>query len=187
CPLYIKEPKPGDLIEIPRPSYQHWAICSEEGNVIHIVPPSENADAGVSSVKSVLHNKAIVKKEKLLDVVGTDDYRIHNVLDKQHAPLPISHILQKAESLVGMVVPYNVLTDNCEHFVTGLRNGVQQSQQVHKAAATAATSVAVIAIVCCAICFALSFKKQSKVYTLLGFISIVVFLLAVFYLAFTIA
>uniref|UniRef100_A0A672K7W1 HRAS-like suppressor 3 n=1 Tax=Sinocyclocheilus grahami TaxID=75366 RepID=A0A672K7W1_SINGR len=148
------EPKPGDLIEIPRPSYQHWAICSEEGNVIHIVPPSENADAGVSSVKSVLHNKAIVKKEKLLDVVGTDDYRIHNVLDKQHAPLPISHILQKAESLVGMVVPYNVLTDNCEHFVTGLRNGVQQSH---------------------------------KVYTLLGFISIVVFLLAVFYLAFTIA
>uniref|UniRef100_A0A672K7E9 HRAS-like suppressor 3 n=1 Tax=Sinocyclocheilus grahami TaxID=75366 RepID=A0A672K7E9_SINGR len=125
CKWYC--PKPGDLIEIPRPSYQHWAICSEEGNVIHIVPPSENADAGVSSVKSVLHNKAIVKKEKLLDVVGTDDYRIHNVLDKQHAPLPISHILQKAESLVGMVVPYNVLTDNCEHFVTGLRNGVQQS------------------------------------------------------------
>uniref|UniRef100_A0A672LV01 Retinoic acid receptor responder 3 n=1 Tax=Sinocyclocheilus grahami TaxID=75366 RepID=A0A672LV01_SINGR len=119
-------PKPGDLIEISRPSGQHGAICSGEGYVIHIVPLCELYIYACSKHG----DKAIVKKEKLLDVVGTDDYRIHNVLDKQHAPLPISHILQKAESLVGMVVPYNVLTHNCKHFVTGLRNGVQQSQQV---------------------------------------------------------
>ncbi|XP_016361074.1 HRAS-like suppressor 3 isoform X2 [Sinocyclocheilus anshuiensis] len=184
APGISAQPKPGDLIEISRDFYQHWALHSGEGKVIHKVPPSEHADAGVSSVKSVRHNKAIVKKEKLQDVVGSDDYRIHNVLDKQHPPLPIPHILQKAETLVGMVVPYKLLTDNCEHFVKGLRNGVPQSQQVRKAAAA---SVAVIAVVCCCICFALYFKRQSKVYSLLGFISLLLFLFVVFFLVFTIA
>ncbi|XP_016396274.1 HRAS-like suppressor 3 [Sinocyclocheilus rhinocerous] len=173
--------KPGDLIEIFRIFYRHWVMYFGDGKVIHKAPPSEHADAGVSSVKSVRHNKAIVKKEKLLDVVGSDDYRIHNVLDKQHPPLPIPHILQKAERLVGKVVPYKLLTHNCEHFVTGLRNGVQQSQQVHKAA------VAVFAAVCCCICFALYFKRQSKVYTLLGCFFLFLSLFVVFYLVFTIA
>lgn len=91
---------------------------------------AEHADAGVSSVKSVVHSEATVKKEKLQDVVGNNKYHTHNVLDKQCPPLYTPDILQKAENLVGKVLPYNLETHNCEHFVTGLRYGTPQSQQV---------------------------------------------------------
>ncbi|XP_058608538.1 phospholipase A and acyltransferase 4-like [Onychostoma macrolepis] len=125
-----KEPKPADLIEIFRGGYQHWAIYVGDGNVIHLVPPSEHADVGVSRVKSVLHDEATVKKEQLQDVVGSDKYRIHNLLDEQHEPRPIQDILLDADSLVGKTRPYNLFTHNCEHFVTLLRYGTPQSQQV---------------------------------------------------------
>lgn len=36
------EPKPGDLIEIFRPMYRHWAIYVGDGYVIHLAPPSKN-------------------------------------------------------------------------------------------------------------------------------------------------
>uniref|UniRef100_A0A8C2BQU1 LRAT domain-containing protein n=1 Tax=Cyprinus carpio TaxID=7962 RepID=A0A8C2BQU1_CYPCA len=125
---FSSPPIPGDLIEIFRGLYQHWAIYVGDGNVIHVVLPSENTDAGGSRVKSVLRNKAIVKKEKLQDVVSSDKYRINNVLDEKYQPLP--DILQKAENLVGETLPYDLLTRNCEHFVTQLRYGTPQSQQV---------------------------------------------------------
>ncbi len=56
---------------------------------------------GSAVLKSVCHNEAIVKKEKLQDVVGSDEYRTHNVLEKEYQPLPIPDVLQNAESLVG--------------------------------------------------------------------------------------
>ena len=36
------EPKPGDLIEIFRPIYSHWAVYVGDGYVIHLAPPSKN-------------------------------------------------------------------------------------------------------------------------------------------------
>uniref|UniRef100_A0A8C1VB73 LRAT domain-containing protein n=1 Tax=Cyprinus carpio TaxID=7962 RepID=A0A8C1VB73_CYPCA len=125
-----EEPKSGDLIEISRGLYEHWAIYIGDGYVIHLVLLSEHADAGVNSVKSVLHNKAEVKKGKLKDVVGEDQYRIHNLLDEQFEPHPTEDILRDAGSLVGNILQYNVFTRNCEHFVTLLRYGKPQSQQV---------------------------------------------------------
>uniref|UniRef100_A0A8C1VC28 LRAT domain-containing protein n=1 Tax=Cyprinus carpio TaxID=7962 RepID=A0A8C1VC28_CYPCA len=124
-----EEPKSGDLIEISRGLYEHWAIYIGDGYVIHLVLLSEHADAGVNSVKSVLHNKAEVKKGKLKDVVGEDQYRIHNLLDEQFEPHPTEDILRDAGSLVGNILQYNVFTRNCEHFVTLLRYGKPQSQQ----------------------------------------------------------
>uniref|UniRef100_A0A673H4Y4 HRAS-like suppressor 3 n=1 Tax=Sinocyclocheilus rhinocerous TaxID=307959 RepID=A0A673H4Y4_9TELE len=38
---YEKKPEPGDLIEIFRGTYQHWAIYVGEGYVIHLAPPCE--------------------------------------------------------------------------------------------------------------------------------------------------
>ncbi len=91
---------------------------------------AEHADARVSRLKSVCHNEAIVKKEKLQDVVSSDEYRTHNVLEKEYQPLPIPDVLQNAERLVGKVLRYNLFTHNCEHFVTLLRYGAPQSKQV---------------------------------------------------------
>uniref|UniRef100_A0A2K5HN91 LRAT domain-containing protein n=1 Tax=Colobus angolensis palliatus TaxID=336983 RepID=A0A2K5HN91_COLAP len=124
------EPKPGDLIEIFRPFYRHWAIYVGDGYVVHLAPPSEVAGAGAASVMSALTDKAIVKKELLYDVAGSDKYQVNNKHDDKYSPLPYSKIIQRAEELVGQEVLYKLTSENCEHFVNELRYGVARSDQV---------------------------------------------------------
>ncbi|XP_053487066.1 phospholipase A and acyltransferase 3 [Ictalurus furcatus] len=130
---FEEKPQPGDLIEIFRGTYQHWGICVGDGYIIHLAPPSESAQAGAYSMMSVLCDKAVVKKEQLWDVAGTDKYTINNLLDKKYEPRPIHVILQEAHSLLGQELPYCVFSGNCEHFVTELRYGKRESRQVRKA------------------------------------------------------
>ncbi|KAM5225550.1 phospholipase A and acyltransferase 3-like isoform 5-T5 [Hipposideros larvatus] len=143
-----EEPKPGDLIEIFRLGYQHWAVYVGNGYVVHLAPPSEIAGAGVASVMSALTNKAIVKKERLSVVAGTDKYRVNNKHDDEYSPLPPSKIVQRAESLVGQEVLYKLTSKNCEHFVNKLRYGVPCSDQVTDAAKKMLTALlAVLAVI----------------------------------------
>ncbi|KAK7137834.1 hypothetical protein R3I94_013470 [Phoxinus phoxinus] len=128
-----KKPEPGDLIEIFRRTYQHWAIYVGDGFVIHLAPPSEHAQAGAYSMMSVVCDKATVKKEELYEVVGNDEYRINNLLDDKYEPHPICAILRDAEDYLGRELPYCVFRGNCEHFVTELRYGKPHSRQVRKA------------------------------------------------------
>ncbi|KAK7882867.1 hypothetical protein WMY93_029041 [Mugilogobius chulae] len=124
-----KMPKPGDLIEIFRGHYQHWAIYVGDGFVVHLCPPSEGTGSTSSSSKSVLANKAFVKKEKLQEVVGTDKWKINNIRDDKYIPRPVEVIVQQAKDSVGNELPYSVTSSNCEHFVTLLRYGRPESQQ----------------------------------------------------------
>lgn len=131
--LYDEKPEPGDLIEIFRGSYQHWAVYIGDGFVVHLAPPSEVPDAGSSSVMSVITEKALVKKDGLWDVVGTDEWKISNSLDKKYEPHSPGVIVREAGRLVGQVLPYCVVRRNCEHFVNELRYGKAESRQVRKA------------------------------------------------------
>ena len=79
---------------------------------------------------SALTDKALVKKERLCDVVGRDRYHVNNKHDGRYSPLPPSKIIQRAEELVGQEVLYKLTSENCEHFVNDLRYGVPRSQQV---------------------------------------------------------
>ncbi|XP_054840928.1 phospholipase A and acyltransferase 3-like [Eublepharis macularius] len=124
------DPKPGDLIEVFRPLYQHWAIYIGNGNVVHLAPESEVAGAGIYSLHSVACNKAVVKKEPLWKVVGEDKYQINNKYDRRHSRLPVHEIIFRAKAEVGRVMDYSVFNQNCEHFVTGLRYGSSDSDQV---------------------------------------------------------
>ncbi|XP_016113597.1 retinoic acid receptor responder protein 3-like [Sinocyclocheilus grahami] len=132
-----REPERGDLIEISRKGYQHWAIYVGDGYVLHLVKISEHGDSGTSCAKPGKDGRATVKKEKLEDVANNDEYRINNRLDNQYEPRPIKDILQDAENLVGREFPYNVLSSNCEHFATLVRYGNPLSQQVQDLAASA--------------------------------------------------
>uniref|UniRef100_A0A674I460 LRAT domain-containing protein n=1 Tax=Terrapene triunguis TaxID=2587831 RepID=A0A674I460_9SAUR len=129
-PLPSLEPNLGDLIEIFRIGYQHWALYVGNGYVIHLAPPSEYAGAGSSSIMSVLTDRAVVKKDRLWDVAGGDRYRVNNKYDWRCSPLPVSKILMEAESLVGQKMMYSVTSENCEHFVTKLRYGHPMCDQV---------------------------------------------------------
>ncbi|KAK3893341.1 hypothetical protein Pcinc_002895 [Petrolisthes cinctipes] len=124
------QPSPGDLIEIDRPGYQHWALYVGDGYVIHLVPPCEVAGAGIGSLGSITCDRAKIQKVALKVVVGGDSYRVNNQLDDKYEPLPVGKIIRAAELQVGRTIPYDLFTNNCEHWVNNMRYGVPESRQV---------------------------------------------------------
>uniref|UniRef100_A0A671WQF0 LRAT domain-containing protein n=1 Tax=Sparus aurata TaxID=8175 RepID=A0A671WQF0_SPAAU len=128
CSKSDQKPEPGDLIEVSRSLYQHWAVYIGDGLVVHLVPPF--AGAGASSVMSVAAQRAVVKKEKLSEVVGTDDWKVNNDLDEKYEPHQTDIIVKEALQLVGTEQPYDIVTWNCEHFAKKLRYGKAESWQV---------------------------------------------------------
>ncbi|XP_067087893.1 phospholipase A and acyltransferase 3-like, partial [Osmerus mordax] len=144
--VYDKEPEPGDLIEIFRGMYQHWAMYMGDGFVIHFAPLSEVQGMGNSGLMSVMHDKATVKKEELSVVVGSDKWQVKNSLDKKYYPRPVDLILKDASQTVGEELPYSIAMANCEHFVTELRYGNAESLQVRQAGIALAVGTALFAM-----------------------------------------
>ncbi|XP_030135798.4 phospholipase A and acyltransferase 1 [Taeniopygia guttata] len=125
------KPQPGDLIEIDRTGYQHWALYVGDGYVIHVT--DEEATSLRLSSSAIRATTAKVKKQLLKAVVRNDKWRVNNKYDRSRTPFPVK-IIQRAEKWVGREVPYDVLYENCEHFVTKLRYGEGVSDQVRNAA-----------------------------------------------------
>ncbi|NXE43198.1 PA216 protein, partial [Ptilorrhoa leucosticta] len=117
------KPKPGDLIEIKRPGYQHWALYVGDGYVIHLTGDGDSSP-------SFFTRRAKVKKELLTKVAGNDKCFVNNKYDRSRTPLPVKEIIQRAESWIGKEVSYRLFCYNCEHFVTELRYGRKFSTQV---------------------------------------------------------
>ncbi|XP_076155256.1 phospholipase A and acyltransferase 4-like [Alosa pseudoharengus] len=103
--------KPGDLIEIDRVNYQHWALYIGDGYVIHLTTDGT----------------------ELSDVAAGDIWRVNNSLDKKWMPQSPDVILKIAQQLVGKKIQYRLLNYNCEHFVTNIRYGKPESRQAKKA------------------------------------------------------
>ncbi|XP_012696669.1 phospholipase A and acyltransferase 3-like [Clupea harengus] len=131
--LFDEKPEIGDLIEIFRGTYQHWAVYIGDGHVIHVAPSNEQAGGGAYSMMSMLSDRAFIKKTELWDVVGTNQYRINNLLDDKYEPRPAHVIQREAQRQEGQEVPFSVFQGNCEHFATELRYGKAESRQVHHA------------------------------------------------------
>ncbi|NXA16270.1 HRSL1 enzyme, partial [Sapayoa aenigma] len=123
-------PEPGDLIEIKRPLYQHWALYLGDGYVINVTPVDEGAPSLFVSTVSMFTRNAKIKKQLLKEVVGNDDWHVNNKYDRSCTPLPVEEIIRRAERYIGREVTYDVLSNNCEHFVTMLRYGEGVSDQV---------------------------------------------------------
>ncbi|XP_054453718.1 phospholipase A and acyltransferase 3-like [Anoplopoma fimbria] len=160
--LYDEKPDPGDLIEIFRGSYQHWAVYVGDGFVVHLAPPSEVPGSSANSMMSVLAEKALVKKEELWDVVGTNQWKINNSQDKKHKPRCARVIVREACAMVGQELPYCVFRGNCEHFVNELRYGKAESQQVCKARDTALIAGVAGAVLMGAVYLFGGSKKENK-------------------------
>ncbi|NXR22520.1 PA216 protein, partial [Cinclus mexicanus] len=124
------DPIPGDLIEIDRPLYQHWALYVGGGYVIHVTPIGENSPPMTAGSVTLLMKRAKVKKELLKDAVGSDKWRVNNKYDYYRKPFPVEEMIQRAECQIGRVVLYRLFYKNCEHFVTELRYGEAVSEQV---------------------------------------------------------
>ncbi|XP_053515246.1 phospholipase A and acyltransferase 5 isoform X2 [Artibeus jamaicensis] len=124
-------PQPGDLIEIFRIGYEHWAIYVEDDRVVHLAPPSEEVEAG--SITSIFSNRAVVKYSRLQDVLQGCSWKVNNKLDGTYLPLPVDKIIQRTKQMIDRTVQYSLIEGNCEHFVNDLRYGVPRSQQVELA------------------------------------------------------
>ncbi|KAM7013468.1 phospholipase A and acyltransferase 1-like isoform 1-T1 [Passerculus sandwichensis] len=163
------DPQPGDLIEIDRPGYQHWALYVGDGYVINVTPVDEGAPSLLVSTTSVFTKKAKVKKQLLKVVVENHKWRVNNKYDRSHSPFPVKEIIRRAEQWIDREVPYDVLTSNCEHFVTMLRYGEGVSDQVTKVVigATAAVGGILLAGLATAVVkglFGDSSKRERKYY-----------------------
>lgn len=75
---------------------------------------------------------ATVRRQRIWEVVGSNRFRVNNLLDDEYQPLDPSTIVGNAVKTVGQERPYNVVTHNSEHFVTELRYGKPESRQVSK-------------------------------------------------------
>lgn len=90
----------------------------------------DGISSSFTSAKSIFSRKALVKMQLLRDVVGKDTYRINNKYDGTYSPLPMEEVMQRSEMVIGQEVEYDILVNNCEHFVTLLRYGEGVSEQV---------------------------------------------------------
>ncbi|XP_055502204.1 phospholipase A and acyltransferase 1 isoform X3 [Leucoraja erinacea] len=108
-----------------RPTLNNRVECSDH--------QEEGPPASFSSAKSVFSRKAMAKMQLLKDVVGQDPFKINNKYDDSHTPLTVEEIVKRAEFLIGQEVSYDLLGNNCEHFVTLLRYGEGVSDQANRA------------------------------------------------------
>ncbi|XP_023995684.1 phospholipase A and acyltransferase 1-like isoform X1 [Salvelinus sp. IW2-2015] len=118
----------GDMIEIKRDAFKHWALYIGNGEVIHLVVPDGRSSAVFSSSSS-LSSKGTITMETLKDVAAGSTYKIHNYLDNKYTPRPTDVIMGDVDKMRGRTIPYDLLGNNCEHFVTFLRYGKSESKQ----------------------------------------------------------
>ncbi|XP_062281731.1 phospholipase A and acyltransferase 2-like [Scomber scombrus] len=132
----------GDLIEIFRDGYQHWAVYVGDGYIVELVAIGTGS-VGVSSTISGTLVRGQVRKEKLQVVVEKDKWEKNNTKhlssDNKLRPRQKHEIVKEALSRVGMT-EYSVSKWNCEHFATLCRYGKAVSLQVMKAVNTVAAA-----------------------------------------------
>ncbi|XP_058506221.1 phospholipase A and acyltransferase 3-like [Solea solea] len=137
-------PQPGDLIEIKRRGYQHWAVDVGDGDVVHLVKDDNSSLPIYQSDRWI--RGCQVKKEKLEDVAGDNEWQVNNTRDRKQAPLPAEQIEKNALSLVENTVHYRLLQYNCEHFANELRYGHATSMQVMKLMVGVGVIIVVLAV-----------------------------------------
>ncbi|KAM4543171.1 phospholipase A and acyltransferase 4-like isoform 2-T2 [Odontesthes bonariensis] len=130
--LFDSDAKPGDLIEIFRGTYKHWAVFIGGNEVVHLIPPTPRGGDFSDLLTLLDSGKAQVRRQRLWEVVGSDRFCVNNLLDDEYQPREPHIIVRNACSMVGQEFQYNLVTQNCEHFVTVLRYGKPESRQREK-------------------------------------------------------
>ncbi len=133
----------GDLLEVPRTLFIHYGIYLGDNKVAHLIPdilPVLTNDQKL--ISSVITNKrlilgciykcATVRVDTLEDFAYGSNILV-NRMDKmmKSQAFPSEDVAKRAEKLLG-AIPYSLLWNNCEHFVTCCRYGSAASRQTEK-------------------------------------------------------
>ncbi|KAG9259984.1 lecithin retinol acyltransferase [Astyanax mexicanus] len=133
----------GDLLEVQRTLFVHFGIYLGDNKVAHLMPdimPVLTNDPKV--VHTVVTNKRLILgciyRNASVRVDSVEDFAyganiIVNDMDRKMKNPAISNedVARRAEKLIG-AIPYSLLWNNCEHFVTYCRYGAAVSQQTEK-------------------------------------------------------
>uniref|UniRef100_A0A4W5RDB1 LRAT domain-containing protein n=1 Tax=Hucho hucho TaxID=62062 RepID=A0A4W5RDB1_9TELE len=120
----------GDMIEINRGAFKHWALYIGNGEVIHVVTPDGSGLlSAFSSSSASLSCKGMITIDTLMAVENGNTSKINNYLDDEYKPRRTDVIMGEVDKMRGRTIPYDVLGKNCEHFVTFLRYGQSESKQ----------------------------------------------------------
>lgn len=111
----------GDLLEIRRGLYSHWAVYAGNGKIFHLTFNLSECDGIIGIFKRLL-SKSIVRCEKLDDVAGTSDVIVNNSLDGQVKPKMGEDTIKIAETCE-QEGGYSILFGNCETFANMCRYG----------------------------------------------------------------
>ncbi|XP_042563031.1 phospholipase A and acyltransferase 3-like [Clupea harengus] len=124
------------MIEIIRDTFSHWALYVGNGYVLHLTTDGDSSTAVTSAIGTRIGlsatGNAIVRKQRLSEVALHGKWLVDNYLDEMCKPKSQDVILDEAELLVDQEIPYDLLTNNCEHLITNLRYGKPESRQVQK-------------------------------------------------------
>lgn len=112
-------PVPGDIIRYKRNYYSHYAVYIGDGKVLH----KDNTNLiRKHKSKICIENIDAVSGEQM---IANDQYKKYDA-DR----LPFEKTLELGMSQVGTVTTYNILFNNCEHFVTEIRYNRKISNQI---------------------------------------------------------
>lgn len=139
-PLLLRR---GDLLEVPRTIFTHYGIYLGEHRVAHLIPdilPVLTSDQKL--IGSVITNKRLilgcVYKQATVRVDTLEDFAYGSKILVNHMDGKMSRgafdnedVAHRAEKLIGSI-PYSLLWNNCEHFVTYCRYGSAVSRQTEK-------------------------------------------------------
>lgn len=133
----------GDLLEVPRTIFTHYGIYLGEHRVAHLIPDilpvltddQRRISTVISNLRLILgciYRCATVRVDTLEDFAYGSKILV-NGMDNMMKSKAFSDedVAKRAEQLVGGI-PYSLLWNNCEHFVTYCRYGTAASRQTEK-------------------------------------------------------
>lgn len=113
---------PGDLIQIQRLTFEHWAVfrgwIQNEPYVIHYTKGD----------KKETKKKFLIKMEPLKSAIDRCKWRVNNGWDEDWKPFSSEGIVQRALDMVNKA-GYSLFKNNCEHFAKYCRYGKKDSFQ----------------------------------------------------------
>ncbi|RXN06408.1 lecithin retinol acyltransferase-like protein [Labeo rohita] len=133
----------GDLLEVPRTLFTHFGIYLGDNKVAHLMPDILPVlTSNKSQIQKVVTNKrlllGVIYKYASIRVDTVEDFAygspiLLNTMDTtlRRQPLAAEDVARRAEKLIGHI-PYSLLWNNCEHFVTYCRYGTAVSLQTEQ-------------------------------------------------------
>lgn len=131
----------GDLLEVPRAVFSHYGIYLGDHKVAHFIPdilPVLTNDERL--IGTVISNKrlilgcisrcATVRVDTLEDFAYGSKILVNRKMMENKA-FSNEDVAKRAEQLIGGI-PYSLLWNNCEHFVTYCKYGIAASRQTEK-------------------------------------------------------